>query len=556
MSYLFNLGEHSRPITLSNVKAQPWFDRGLAWVYGFNHEEAVNCFEEAVRIDPASAMAYWGIALASGPFYNLPWEWMSEDEAAKAVLTCYNAVQHALKLSGRALPVETALIYALSQRYPKAEVGGIEEFGRWDNAYADAMRAVHAEFPEDLDVIALFAEAMMTRTPWRLWNIDLAEPADGADTVETIAVLDSGFALVSTRGLKLHPGLLHMYIHALEMSPTPERALEAADQLFELCPDAGHLQHMPAHIYVICGQYDNAIAVSKKSIVADGKYLDFSGPYNFYTTARCHDLHMMMYASMFAGQFQSAIEAAQAITETLTADLLAVERPHMAVTLEGYHSTVVHVLVRFGKWQDIIDMALPDDPVLYCVSTAMCHYARSVAYSALGHIESAEDEQSLFVQVREQIPESRLFFNNTAHDILAIAESMMMGELEYRKGNYDDAFNHLETAALLDDNLYYSEPWAWMHPPRHVLGALLLEQGRVEQAERVYRADLGLDNHLSRPLQHPNNVWSLHGFVECLERSGNPQEAIEFRRQLDLALGRAGQVITSSCCCRRMTQSF
>ena len=553
---MFKLGEHSRPITLSNVEAQPWFDRGLTWVYGFNHEEAVNCFEEAVRIDPASAMAYWGIALASGPFYNLPWEWMSEDEAAKAVLTCYNAVQHALKLSGPALPVETALIYALSQRYPKAEVGGIEEFGRWDNAYADAMRAVHAEFPEDLDVIALFAEAMMTRTPWRLWNIDLAEPADGADTVETIAVLDSGLALVSTRGLKLHPGLLHMYIHALEMSPTPERALEAADQLFELCPDAGHLQHMPAHIYVICGQYDNAIAVSKKSIVADGKYLDVSGPYNFYTTARCHDLHMMMYASMFAGQFQSAIEAAQAITETLTADLLAVERPHMAVTLEGYHSTVVHVLVRFGKWQDIIDMALPDDPVLYCVSTAMCHYARSVAHSALGHIESAEDEQSLFVQVRERIPESRLFFNNTAHDILAIAESMMMGELEYRKGNYDDAFNHLETAALLDDNLYYSEPWAWMHPPRHALGALLLEQGRVEQAERVYRADLGLDNHLSRPLQHPNNVWSLHGFVECLERSGNHQEASEFRRQLDLALGRAGQVITSSCCCRRMPHSF
>ena len=553
---MFKLGEHSRPITQSNLEAQPWFDRGLAWVYGFNHEEAVNCFEEAVRIDPSCAMAYWGIALASGPFYNLPWEWMSEDEAAKAVLTCYNAVQHALKLSGPALPVETALIYALSQRYPKAEVGGIEEFGRWDNAYADAMRAVHAEFPEDLDVIALFAEAMMTRTPWRLWNIDLAEPADGADTVETIAVLDSGLALVSTRGLKLHPGLLHMYIHALEMSPTPERALEAADQLFELCPDAGHLQHMPAHIYAICGQYENAIAVSKKAIVADEKYLDFSGPYNFYTTARCHDLHMMMYASMFAGQFQSAIEAAQAITETLTADLLAVERPHMAVTLEGYHSTVVHVLVRFGKWQDIIDMALPDDPVLYCVSTAMCHYARSVAHSALGHIESAEDEQSLFVQVREQIPKSRLFFNNTAHDILAIAESMMMGELEYRKGNYDDAFNHLETAALLDDNLYYSEPWAWMHPPRHALGALLLEQGRVEQAERVYRADLGLDNHLSRPLQHPNNVWSLHGFVECLERSGNHQEASEFRRQLDLALGRAGQVITSSCCCRRLPHSF
>ena len=174
-----------------------------------------------------------------------------------------------------------------------------------------------------------------------------AEPADGADTVEAIAVLDSGLDLVSRRGLAPHAGLLHMYIHALEMSPTPERALEAADQLFELCPDAGHLQHMPAHIYAICGQYEDAIAVSEKAIAADERYLDFAGPYNFYTTARCHDLHMMMYASMFAGQFEPAIEAAHAIAETLTTDLLAVERPHMAVTLEGYHSTFMHVLVRF-----------------------------------------------------------------------------------------------------------------------------------------------------------------------------------------------------------------
>jgi hypothetical protein len=198
-------------------------------------------------------MAYWGIALASGPFYDLPLEGMSEDEAAKALLTCYNAMQHALKLSRSAFPVERALIYALSQRYPKTEMVNIEEFARWDNAYADAMRAVQGKFPEDLDVIALFAEAMITRTPWRLWNIDRSEPTDGADTVEAIAVLDRGLDLVSRRGLTPHPGLLHMYIHALEMSPTPERALEAADQLFELCPDAGHLQHMPAHIYVICG---------------------------------------------------------------------------------------------------------------------------------------------------------------------------------------------------------------------------------------------------------------------------------------------------------------
>ena len=222
----------------------------------------------------------------------------------------------------------------------------------------------------------------------------------------------------------------------------------------------------------------------------------------------------------------------------------------MAVTLEGYYSTVMHVLVRFGKWQDIIDTPLPVDRVIYCVSVTMCHYARSVAYSALGQIDSAESEKALFFQARSRVPESRLFFNNAAHDVLAIAEAMMMGELEYRKGNYDAAFDCLEKAALLDDNLHYSEPWAWMHPPRHALGALLLEQDRVGEAEQVYRADLGLDDCLSRPLQHPNNVWSLHGYVECLERSGNHAGASEQRTQLDLAVSRAGQTITSSCCCR------
>jgi len=550
MTYLFDLGEHSRPIIGSQPEAQLWFDRGLAWIYGFNHEEAANCFQEVARVDPSCAMAYWGIALASGPFYNLPWEWLSDDEAEKAVLTCYSAVQQALGRSDVAVPVERALIQALSRRYPSEKVVSIEEFHRWDDAYADAMRAVHAAFPEDLDVIALFAEAMMTRTPWRLWDISRGKPADGADTLEIMEVLESGLEVLAGRSIKHHPGILHMYLHALEMSPTPERALERAHQLFDLCPDAGHLQHMPAHIYVICGQYEDAIEVSKKAIAADEKFLNFAGPYNFYTTARCHDLHMMMYASMFAGQFEPAIHAAKAMTETLTTDLLALERPHMAATLEGYYSTVMHVLVRFGKWQDVIDTPLPDDRVIYCVSFAMCHYARSVAYSALGQIDGAEAEKSLFLQARNRVPESRLFFNNAAHDILAIAEAMMMGELEYRKGNYDEAFDCLEKAVFLDDSLYYSEPWAWMHPPRHALGALLLEQNRVGEAEQVYRADLGLDDCLSRPSQHPNNVWSLHGYVECLERSGKSAEASELRKQLNLAVRRAGQAITSSCCCR------
>ena len=552
MNYPFKLGEHSRPITVSNPEAQTWFDRGLVWVYGFNHEEGASCFQRTVEIDSTCAMAHWGLALASGPFYNLPWEWLSENQVETTLLTCYNAVQQAVEYSDNTTPVEKALIQALSQRYPSNQVVSTEEFGKWDDAYADAMRAVHADFPEDLDVIALFAEAMMTRTPWKLWDIDRGKPTAGADTVETLAVLNAGLDLILERSDSPHLGILHMYIHALEMSPTPERALTAADQLFGLCPDAGHLQHMPAHIYVICGQYEDAIRVSKKAIIADDQYVDFAGRNNFYTTSRCHDLHMMMYASMFAGQFEPAIQAAHTLRNTLSSDLLSEERPHMAATLEGYHSTIMHVLVRFGKWQTILETPLPDDPVLYCVSTAMCHYARSVAHSALGQIEAATQERDLFRATWDKVPESRLFFNNNATDILAIANSMMMGELEYRKNNYDAAFNHLESAVELNDNLYYTEPWAWMHPPRHALGALLLEQGHVEKAEQVYRADLGIDEILARPHQHPNNVWSLHGYLECLQRTNQLIEAKEIQESLNRALALSGESITSSCYCRHL----
>ena len=308
---------------------------------------------------------------------------------------------------------------------------------------------------------------------------------------------------------------------------------------------------MPAHIYVICGHYENAIKVSRKAITADEQYVNFAGRNNFYTTSRCHDLHMMMYASMFAGQFKPAIQAAHALRNTLSSDLLSEEQPHMATTLEGYHSTIMHVLVRFGKWHEIIGSPLPDDPVLYCVSTAMCHYARCVANSALGQIEAATEERALFLEALKMVPESRLFFNNNAGDILAIADAMMMGELEYRKTNYDSAFNHLESAVELNDNLYYTEPWAWMHPPRHALGALLLEQGYVEKAEQVYRDDLGIDNNLARPLQHPNNVWSLKGYSECLQRTNQLSEAKTINESLKHALALSGETITSSCYCRR-----
>ena len=555
MDDYFDLGRYSRPIATDNAETQIWFDRGLNWIYGFNHEEAVACFRQAAALDPECAMAYWGIAFASGPFYNMPWEMFSPHEAEAAVATCHAAVQKARACAQNATPVEQALIGAVSVKFPKRHAVGASEFRAWDDAYADAMREVHAANPDDPDVIALFAEALMSRTPWKLWNRETGEPAEGADTLEALRGLEDGMRLSERRGGPPHAGLLHMYIHVVEMSDHPEKALAVADQLCGMVPDAGHLEHMPGHVYMLCGHYDRVIEVSAKAIAADRKYLAHAGAGNFYTTARCHDLHLMMYAGMMSGRYRPAIEAADEMIATLTPDLLRMKKPYIVVTLEGYYAKKMHVLVRFGRWRDIIATPLPEDRELYCVTTAMHRYARGVAQSALGNIAEAEAERKLFREACGRVPETHLYFNNYARDILAVGAEMLDGELEYRKGAYEAAFAHLRRAVELDDNLEYSEPWPWMHPPRHALGALLLEQGHMAEAEAVYRADLGFDRTVSRSCQHPDNVWALHGLAECLHRLGKATEHAIFRQRLDLAMARTDVPIRASCLCRTKTEA-
>jgi len=420
----------------------------------------------------------------------------------------------------------------------------------WNDRYAAAMRDVYARFPDDLDVATLFAEALMNRTPWQLWDLRSGEPAEGADTLEAVEVLERAMRAVEAAGSERHRGLLHMYIHAMEMSPWPERALRAADELRDLVPDAGHLRHMPTHIDVLCGQYHDVVVGNGKAIEADRKFLDREGPLNFYSLYRCHDYHFKLYGAMFLGQLRPALEAAEEMIATLPGELLRIETPPMADWLEGFVPMKMHVLVRFGRWQDILDEPLPDDPELYCVTMALIRYARGVAYAALGDVESAEAERRLFAGAVERVPPTRYVFNNTCLDILAIAAEMLNGEVEYRKGNHELAFSHLRRAVELDDNLPYDEPWGWMQPARHALGALLLEQGRVEEAEAVYRADLGLDGTLSRACQHPDNVWSLHGLHECLRRLGKTAEADLLRQRLDIAAARADVPIRASCYCR------
>ena len=555
MDAYFDLGSHSRSISTTSAEAQRWFDRGLVWCYGFNHEESVRCFQEAAQRDPQCAMAYWGIAYAAGCNYNKPWEAFEPDELAEALTTTRTATQQALSHINGATAAERALIEALAQRYQSDHVVNDDAFVAWNDAYAAAMRNVYARFPDDLDVAALFAEALINRTPWQLWNLETGTPADGSDTLEALDVLERGIAQFEKDGGQAHPGLLHIYLHTVEMSPHPERGLRAADLLRDLVPDAGHLLHMPSHIDILCGHYYNAVVANSKAIVADLKYLSYAGAVNFYTLYRCHDYHFKLYSAMFLGQYGPAIEAANELHATIPLELLSMDQPAMADWLEGFLSMKMHVLIRFGRWQTIIDEPLPQDQTLYCVTTAMIHYAKTVAYAATGQVEQAEIEKERFEAAFALVPESRYIFNNHCRDILAIAAEMLRGELEYRKENYEQAFAHLRRSIELDDSLPYDEPWGWMQPTRHALGALLLEQGRVEEAEAVYRADLGLDNALSRPSQHPENVWSLHGYVECLQRQGREVEAEAAQARLDLASARADVEINASCFCRLETET-
>ncbi|MFK0286174.1 tetratricopeptide repeat protein [Streptomyces sp. NPDC090499] len=543
----YDLGSHRRRVTTSSAAAQTWFDRGLNWTYAFNHEEAVRCFEAAGAADPDCAMAGWGVAYALGPNYNKPWEFFDPADLADTVERTHAAVERAHAKAAHATPVERTLIEALRARYPQSAVPDAAACSVWNTAYADRLRTAYELAPDDLDVAALYADALMNLTPWQLWDIRSGRPADGARTEEARAVLER--ALGSEAGTR-HPGLLHLYIHLMEMSPTPETALPVADRLRALVPDAGHLQHMPSHLEVLCGDYRRVVSDNAAAVAADEKYLARAGAMNFYTLYRCHNLHFGIYGAMFLGRLQDALAAAGRLEAAVPEELLRVQSPPMADWLEGFLAMRVHVLVRFGRWDDILRLPLPADPRLYCVTTAMLHYARGVAHAATGRIAEAGTDRARFREAAAAVPETRMLFNNTCVDILAIASAMLDGELAYRKGDFDTAFAELRRSVDLDDNLPYDEPWGWMQPTRHAYGALLLERGRIAEAEAVYRADLGLDDTLPRPLQHPGNVWALHGLHECLRRLGREGEARIVGQQLKLAVARADVPIRASCFCR------
>src|SRR5262245_24383485 len=545
MTY-FDLGPYSRKITTSSSDAQLWFDRGLNWMFGFNHGEAVKCFQKALTHDPQCAMAHWGISYASGPNYNLPWHRYDPLGRQMALSVSFDAMQGALEHAGKASPVEQAMINALPARYPQRQA--IDDMAAWDKAFTKEMRKVFEAYPDDLEVRAVFAEAIMNETPWQMWDLRSGRAAEGAGTEECMAVLEH--ALSKAPAAWSHPGLLHLYVHLMEMSPFPQRALRAGDRLREIVPDSGHLIHMPTHIDVLCGHYNDVLAYNQKALARDRRFLAASSDPGVYLIYVIHNFHFAIYGAMFLGQYSHAIAAAEELIATVPEAVVRIESPPMVDFLEGYLTMKQHVLVRFGKWREIIAQTLPEDRELYGSNVAMMHYAKAVAHSALGNVGEAEAEKALFTAAKTRVPESRRVHNNTVVDLLGVAEEMLNGELEYRKGNHGAGFAHLHRSVELDDALPYDEPWGWMQPTRHALGALLLEQGRIEEAEAVYRSDLGLDGKLSRACQHPDNLWSLHGLYECLIRRGDTIQAPLIKQRLDLAMARSEVPVKASCFCR------
>ncbi|KAL4950998.1 hypothetical protein BDW69DRAFT_201713 [Aspergillus filifer] len=548
----YDLGSLSRRITTNSPDAQIWFDRGLTWIYSFNHEEAVYCFEQAIAHDSDCAMAYWGLAYAVGPNYNKPWDRFDRSDLSRSAKRGYVASRTAKEIVtiGNAAPWEKAVIDAMLCRFDRRKPPADPEvrLSALSRRYAVAMQQVYESFGrDDIEIAVLFADALMNITPWALWNLTTGEPAPNAPTLLVKDVLGQALALP---GAYTHPGLLHLYIHYVEMSPSPQLGNHAADCLRGLVPDAGHIHHMPTHLDVLAGEWERSIESNYKATMADDKYLARTGPYNLYTFYRVHNYHSLIYAAMFAGQSQTALDAVTRMEQSVPEDVLRMKSPPMAAWLENFMATRIHIMIRFGMWNDLIRAELPHDQKLYSVTTATSHYAKGLALAATGSIEGAIRERDLFHKARALVPPSRRAYNSRATETLSVASAMLNGEIAYRQGDYDTAWKYLRRSVKLDDNLPYSEPWAWMQPSRHAYAALLLEQDHVQQAAKEYRADLGLDDKLIRPRRHPKNVWALQGYNECLRRMGRDTEAKQIEPDLRHALDVADVSIPASCFCR------
>lgn len=515
------LGQYSRRITTASSKEQLYFNQGLGFYHGFNHGAAIRAFQEAARIDPKCAMAHWGIALASGPHINFP---MVPPPAAEAA---WKELQLAQQNADKASPVEKALIEALSHRYANPQP---EDRKPLDEAYAAAMREVWKQFPDDPDVGALFAEAMMDLRPWDQWTKE-GEPNPG--TEEILAALDAVLKLNPN-----HPFANHLYIHAVEASRNPERADAAADRLRNLQPGLAHNVHMPSHIDIRRGRWQQAIETNEKAIGADQRYRKIVGPpTGLLPVYAAHNRHMLAYGALMTGQREVAMKHARAMVAELPAKFVK-ESPGFA---DGFFAVPLEVLVRFGRWDEIL--AEPDKyPKDMPFVRAFHHAARATAYAAKGDTANARKEQTLFVEGAKLVPPATQLGNNSASAVISLATHMLEGEILVAEKNLDAGIAELQTAMKEQDALKYDEPPAWMIPIRHSLGAVFMKAKRFAEAEQVYRDDLA---------RLPDNGWSLFGLAESLrEQKKNDDEVISINTKFQKTWAKADVKITTSCLCQ------
>ncbi|MEL6820543.1 MAG: tetratricopeptide repeat protein [Calditrichota bacterium] len=514
----YDIGDFHQPVTTDSKKAQVWFNRGLAMCYAFNHEEAARCFQNAIAEDPNMAMAYWGWAYALGPNINNLEIPAADIASADSLLTI------AAGFAEKAPETEKQLIQALAKRYTQ---NAPDDRQPLNSDYSNSMRELYKQDSNNPLIASLFAESLMILRHWKHWS---PEGVPAEETPEIISILEA--ALEKSPDYAM---LSHLYIHVMEASPTPEKALEAANSLQDVMPGVGHLVHMPSHIYVLVGDYEKAIISNQKAIVADELYLEREGAENFYSLYRIHNYHFLVYGAMFDGQSELALQAASDIPKQVPESMLK----EWADFLDAFMPTALHVLIRFGRWEDVLNE--PEPAEYLPVSRSMRHYARAVAYAATNRVPEAEAEYKAFQLERKRVPETSILFNNTSLSILGVADKMAAGEIAYRKGEYETAFALLREAVQRDDALNYDEPWGWMQPARHALGALLMEQNRIDEAVAVYQKDLK---------KHPKNVWALQGLAECLERQGKATEAKQYKKLLAAAAARADVKVDRSCFCR------
>lgn len=501
-----NLGSHHHPITTAIPRTQDYFDQGLRLVFAFNHDEAIRAFSEAARLDPDCAMCYWGSALALGPHINAK---MDAASAKKA----YSLVQRAVSLVSRASKPEQAYIRALAQRYARQPP---TDRSRLDHAYARAMADVVQQFPDDLDAATLYAEALMDLRPWNYWTPD-GRPQPG--TTEILTLLEGVIARDPH-----HPGACHYYIHAVE-AVSPEKALACAERLAKLMPGAGHMVHMPAHIYVRVGRYADAVESNRHAVHTDEDYIADQRPTGLYPLAYYpHNYHFLAFAATMAGRSAEAIEAARALTVKVT-PAVAEKFPE----LEALVPYLPLILVTFGRWDEVLAEPLPSDRLRF--ANAMTHYARGVAFAAKSKVSAAHAALNKVRRASAAMPEG------TNKSVLKIAANALAGEIAARQGRLNAPIAHFKRAMELEDRLPYTEPPFWFYPLRHSLGKALLAAGRPEEAETVYREDLK---------RFPENGWALHGLEMSLRAQGRTAQAAEIAQRFRRAWSGADILLSTS----------